>query len=159
MELNSKEYSIYKNINFISRYEILSNTFQFEDRLEYSNEEVLNLLHNLGYKAKYVKSNDFFKVEEKTNGVKFYLNICLKYSNAELIIGATDTEKDKFITGDVFGGLFRDIKYVEGIDLEENIRDPKFRNYEDLEQILKEAFSIYEDFKTELLKQEKPEWA
>lgn len=61
-------------------------------------------------------------------------------------------EKDQLITGSVFGRLYRGIKYAEGVDLEKNIRDPKFRNYEDLEVILKEAFSIYSDFKKEVLK-------
>ena len=50
--------------------------------------------------------------------------------------------------------LFGLASFAEGVDLEENIKMPKFRNYEDLEFILKEAFSIYEDFKAELLKQE-----
>jgi hypothetical protein len=154
MELNSKEYQVYKNIDFVKRYESLSKSFQYEDRLEYANDEVLNLITKLGHKAKYVKSDNFFKVEEKVNGIKFYLNICLKYSNAELIIGATDITKNQFITGDVFHGLHSDIKYAEGIELDGFVKKPKFRNYEDLEAILKEAFSIYEDFKAELLKQE-----
>ena len=154
MELNSKEYQVYKNIDFVSRYDSLSVNFQHEERLEYAKDEVLNLITKLGYKAKYVKSDNFFKVEEKINGVKFYLNICLKYSNAELIIGATDIAKDQFMTGDTFGRLYKLIKYAEGIDLEENIKKPKFRTYEDLEFILKETFRIYEDFKAELLKQE-----
>ena len=155
MEINSKEYQVYKNIDFVNRYENLSNNFQFEDRLDYVNDEVLKLIAKIGNKAKYVKSDNFFKIEDKINGVKFYLHICLKYSNAELIIGAIDIAQDNFITGTVFGRLYKLIKYSEGVDLEANIRDPKFRNYEDLEQILKEAFSIYEDFKTELIKQEK----
>jgi hypothetical protein len=153
MEVNSKEYVVYKNIDFIKRYESLSTNYQFEDRLEYTNERVLDLIATLGYKVKYVKSNNFFKVEEKIEGIKFYLNICLKYSNAELIIGATEINTDQFITGDVFGRLYKLIKYADGIELENSIRDPKFRTYEDLQAILKEAFSIYEDFKKEILKQ------
>lgn len=154
MELNSKEYQVYKNIDFVKRYESLSKSFQYEDRLEYANDEVLNLITKRGYKAKYLKSDNFFKVEEKVNGIKFYLNICLKYSNAELIIGATDISNGQFITGSVFSRLYKQIKFAEGVDLEENIKMPKFRTYEDLEEILKETFSIYEDFKAELLKQE-----
>jgi hypothetical protein len=154
MKLNSKEYLVYKNIDFVKRYESLSKNFQFEDRLDYANDEVLSLITKLGYKAKYVKSDNFFKVEEKVNSIKFYLNVCLKYSNAELIIGATDIAKNQFITGDVFHGLHSDMKYAEGVELNGFVKKPKFRTYEDLEAILKEAFSIYEDFKTELLKQE-----
>lgn len=154
MEFNSKEYQIYKNIDFANRYEKLSKNYQFEDRLNYTNEEVLKLIHDLGYKAKYYKNNNFFSVKEKINGIECYLNMCLKYSNIELIIGATDIKLDKFMAGSVFGRLYKLIKYAEGIELEENIKMPKFRNYEDLREILKEAFSIYEDFKAEVLKQE-----
>ena len=154
MEINSNEYNLYKNIDFVNRYEVLSADFQFEDRLNYSNNEVLILIAGLGYKSKYVKSNDFFKIEETNNGIKFYLNICLKYSNVELIIGATEIAKDYLITGSVFGRLYKLIKFAEGFNVEENIKKPKFRNYEDLEIILKEAFSIYEDFKLEFYKQE-----
>jgi hypothetical protein len=35
---------------------------------------------------------------------------------------------------------------------ESKIFMPSFENYEDLEEILREAFSIYEDFKNEVLK-------
>jgi hypothetical protein len=152
MELNSKEYQIYKNINFANRYESLSNSFQFEDGLEYTNELVLRLINSLGYKAKYLKNNDFFKIEKKINEVKFYLHICLKYNNVELIIGATDLKNDLYITGSVFGRLYELIKLAEGIDLKENIRDPKFRSYNDLKVILEEVFSICKDFKNEVLK-------
>lgn len=96
----------------------------------------------------------FFKVEEKANGIKFYINTCLKYSNAELIIGATDVTRESHITGSIFHSLHSDIKYAEGIELDGFVKKPKFRTYEDLEAILKEAFSIYEDFKAELLKHE-----
>lgn len=154
MEINSKEYQLYKNIDFVDRYEVLSKDFQFDDRLNYSNDEVLSLINSLGYKPKYVKSDDFFKIEVKHSGIKFYLNICLKFSNVELIIGATDVVKKKNITGSVFGRLYKLIKLAEGVDLEENVKKPKFRNYQDLEIILKEAFSIYEDFKKELMRQE-----
>lgn len=151
MEFQSKEYDLYKKINFCDRYESLSNSYQFEERLEYTNNEVIQMISELGFKSKYVKIDNFFKIEEKGERVKFYLNICLKYSNVELIIGATDSKSNKFITGSVFGRLFRNIKYAEGIDILENIKKPKFRNYKDLREILQEAFSIYEDFKKELL--------
>lgn len=60
MKLNSKEYQVYKNIDFVNRYESLSKNFQYEDRLNYANDEVLNLISKLGYKAKYIKSDNFF---------------------------------------------------------------------------------------------------
>ena len=97
MELSKKEYEIYKKISFVERYEKLSVKFQFEERLDYSKESVLDLIKKLGYTAQYVKKDNFFKIEEKKGIIKFYLNICLKYSNVELIIGATNIIEDKFL--------------------------------------------------------------
>lgn len=156
MELNSKEYQIYKKINFTKRYEVLSNKFQFEERLQYTNETVLKMIKDFGYTVKYINNNNFFKVEEREHGVKFYFHICLKYSNTELITGATDIKTDQFLTGSVFGRLYKLIKHAEGVDLEENLKMPKFRNYEDLQEILKEAFGIYEDFKKALIEEYRP---
>jgi hypothetical protein len=153
MELMEKEIRLYKNIHFCNRYEILSKAYQFEERLNYSNDKVIELISSLGYKVKYIKSDNFFKIQDTISNIKFYLHICLKYSNIELIIGATNIDTDEFITGSVFVRLYRIIKYAEGIVLDENIKDPKFRTYEDLQEILKETFSIYEDFKKEVIKE------
>jgi len=141
-----------KKISFVERYEKLSVKFQFEERLDYSKENVLDLIKKIGYTAKYVKKDNFFKIEEKKGIIKFYLNICLKYSNVELVIGATNIIEDKFLIGGVFGRICTEVNYYKCISLDENIKKPKFRNYEDLEEILTEAFAIYEDFKTEVLK-------
>ena len=152
MKLSKKEYEIYKKIFFVERYEKLSVKFQFEERLDYSKENVLDLIKKIGYTAKYVKKDNFFKIEEKKRIIKFYLNICLKYSNVELVIGATNIIEDKFLIGGVFVRICTEVNYYKCISLDENIKKPKFRNYEDLEEILTEAFAIYEDFKTEVLK-------
>jgi hypothetical protein len=154
MERNSKEYEVYKSIDFCNRYENISkNHSQFEDRLKnYSNDEVIKLISELGYKSKYIKSDNFFKIQDKILNFKFYFHICLKHGIVELIIGAVNAENDEFITGSVFGRLYRLIKYAEGVVLEENITCPVFRHYDDLREILKEAFTIYEDFKREVIK-------
>ena len=151
-KMTYKEYEIYKKISFVERYEKLSVKFQFEERLDYSKENVLDLIKKIGYTAKYVKKDNFFKIEEKKGIIKFYLNICLKYSNVELVIGATNIIEDKFLIGGVFVRICTEVNYYKGISLDENIKKPKFRNYEELQEILTEAFAIYEDFKTEVLK-------
>ena len=117
MEQNSKEYNVYKNIDFANRYEAISKNHQFEDSFEkYSNEEVVKLIFDLGYKNKYMKSDNFFRIQDKIGNIKFYFHICLKYGVVELIIGAVNTDNDKFITGGVFGNLYRNIKYIEGLE-------------------------------------------
>ena len=56
-----KEYEIYKKISFAERYEKLSVKFQFEERLDYSKENVLDLIKKIGYTAKYVKKITFLR--------------------------------------------------------------------------------------------------
>ena len=155
MEQNSKEYMVYKNIDFANRFEDISKNHQyFEDRLiNYSKEEVINLISELGYKSKYIKSDIFFKTQDKILNIRFYFHICVRRGIVELIIGAVNTDNDEFITGGVFGNLYDDIKDAEEIVLDTRVRNPLFRDYEDLRNILKEAFSIYEDFKREVVKE------
>ena len=43
------------------------------------------------------------------------------------------------------------VEEIEGIDFEIKPR-PYYSNYQELQEILTEAFAIYEDFKTEVLK-------
>ena len=94
MELNSKEYQVYKNIDFANRYEILSNNFQFQDRLDYANDEVLNLISKLGYKARYIKSNNFFKVEDKQ---EFQIPIIVPFDDLQDFVLQIDENAGKYL--------------------------------------------------------------
>lgn len=157
MNLSNEGLKLYQAINFCSRYEALSRDYQFEERLEYTNDKVIKVIEELGYNSKFVKSDQFFKIENKEQNVKFYFHICLKYSNVELILGAVDIKTDKFLGGSVFGRIYKLVKLAENNAIEDNIKMPKFRNYDDLKDILKKAFAIYEDFKKELLRQTQTE--
>ena len=149
--MNYKEYEIYKKISFTERYEKLSKNFHSKNEFNYLNEDVLEIAKKIGYKISFVKKNSFFKFQVKIGIYKIYFNFSLKYSIIELIIGITDLKKDVFITGGTFGNLYEDIKYFE-TKKESKIFMPSFENYQELEEILTEAFAIYEDFKTEVLK-------
>ena len=151
MKLSKKEYEIYKKISFVERYEKLSKNFHSKNEFNYLNEEVLEIAKKIGYKISFVKKNNFFKFQVKIGTYKIYFNFSLKYSIIELIIGVTDLKKDVFITGGTFGNLYEDIKYFE-TKKESRIFMPSFENYEELQEILTEAFAIYEYFKTEVLK-------
>lgn len=152
--VKEKEIQIYKNIDFYNRYEKLSNDFSFENTFEdYSNDEVLKIIENLSYKAKYRKRDNFFQIVQKTDKYEFYFHICLKYGLAELIIGASRIISNEFLAGSVFMGMAKDMESLIGRESEGFIPKPRFRNYEDLKEILKIAFGIYEDFKKEVIKE------
>ena len=153
MELSKKELEIFEKINLYERHCNISNQYRFEETFEnYSNDEVIKIVKELGYTAKYRKKENFFQIIETTNKLKFYFHFSLKYGMVEVII-FWEYENNKDLSG---GGLLSVVcKLIEIAKNEEKegyIKKAHFRNYEDLKNILREYFLIYEDLKTEALK-------
>ena len=153
MELSKKELEIFEKINLYERHSNISNQYRFEETFEnYSNDEVIKIVKELGYSAKYRKKEKFFQIIEIIDGIKFYFHFSLEYGMVEVII-FWEYENNKDLSG---GGLLSVVcKLIEIAKNEEKegyIKKARFRNYEDLKNILREYFLIYEDFKTEVLK-------
>ena len=153
MELSKKELEIFEKINLYERYNNISNLYRYEDKLkDYSNDEAIKIVEELGYSAKYRKKEKFFQIIETINEMKFYFHFSLEYGMVEVII-FWEYENNKDLSG---GGLLSVVcKLIEIAKNEEKegyIKDARFRNYEDLKNILREYFLIYEDFKNEVLK-------
>ena len=152
MELSKKEFEIFEKINLYERHSNISNQYRFEETFEnYSNDEVIKIVKELGYTAKYRKKENFFQIIETTNKLKFYFHFSLKYGMVEVII-FWEYENNKDLSG---GGLLSVVcKLIEIAKNEEKegyIKDACFRNYEDLKNILREYFLIYEDLKISLI--------
>ncbi len=149
MQLDSLLRPVLRNINFEERYKNLSERYPFtnESYEKYSNEEVLSIFESLGYKVKFDKRENFFGNKEKVKGYDFTFNISLKYGLTELIWSIR--KNDKIM---ILGGPWSVIIRLLNDGKKSNIKKPCFRNYEDLECILKESLSLYEDFKKEVLK-------
>ena len=153
MELSKKDLEIYEKINLYDRYRDINNLYRFEETFEnYSNDEVIKIVKELGYSAKYRKKEKFFQIIETIDGIKFYFHFSLEYGMVEVII-FWEYENNKDLSG---GGLLSVVcKLIEIAKNEEKegyIKKARFRNYEDLKNILREYFLIYEDLKTEVLK-------
>ncbi|WP_025694110.1 hypothetical protein [Paenibacillus durus] len=76
---------------------------------------------------------------------KFQFNISLKYGLVEFIWAVW--KNNDLQTGLPWGMLKQ---LLDGRD-DEKVKKPVFRNYGDLKEILKDAFSMYDDFKRELV--------
>ena len=153
MELSKKELEIFEKINLYERHSNISNQYRFEETFEnYSNEKVIEIVKELGYSAKYKKKENFFQMIETINGMKFYFHFSLKYGLVEIIMyWECINNKDKW-GGGTFAGICKKIEIAKNEEKEGYIKDARFRNYEDLKNILREYFLIYEDLKTEVLK-------
>ena len=152
MELSKKELEIFEKINLYKRHYTLSVQNNYESTFEnYSNEKVIEIVKELGYTAKYRKKENFFQIIETINEMRFYFHFSLKYGLVEIIMGMMDKNK-KNIIGGLVPNICKKIEIVKNEEKEGYIKKARFRNYEDLKNILREYFLIYEDLKTEVLK-------
>ncbi|MCK6207116.1 hypothetical protein KZX50_16865 [Bacillus infantis] len=141
-------------IDFVKRYKSLAMKFSNkENKLsKFENGKVLDVFESLGYKARYMKKEDFFIVGEVKNKeiytVKF--NVSLKYGVVELIWSARHNGVVK--AGDPWDMFVRLMTNDT-----ETIPVMFFQSYEELQEIMKIAFGMYEDFKCELIKVYSPE--
>ena len=153
MELSKKELEIFEKINLYERHSNISNQYRFEETFEnYSNDEVIKIVKELGYSAKYRKKEKFFQNFETINEMRFYFHFSLKYGLVEVIMYWECINNKDIWGGGTFAGICKKIEIAKNEEKEGYIKKARFRNYEDLKNILREYFLIYEDFKTEVLK-------
>ena len=150
--IGKKELEIFEKIHLYDRYSYISNQYRYGDKLkDYSNDKTIEIVKELGYSAKYRKKEKFFQIIEIIDGIKFYFHFSLEYGMVEVII-FWEYENNKDLSG---GGLLSVVcKLIEIAKNEEKegyIKDACFRNYEDLKNILREYFLIYEDLKISLI--------
>jgi hypothetical protein len=139
---------VLEKINFTERYKSLSK--QFPDRENtfenYENEKAIEVFESLGYKARFMKKENFFIVGEVKNKdfYTFRFNISLKYGLVEFIWSAR-------YNGEVRVGNSWDMFVKVLSNGSERLPAVCFHSYDELKEIMKIAFEMYEDFKRELI--------
>lgn len=117
----------------------------YESRMEdYSSDKVIRVATNLGFDLSYNKKENFFKLLENNEGLETQLNISLKYGSVELILGIVKNG-ERYTVGGPFGMIARLLGESE------KIKKPAFTSYDQLRDILKGSFTIYNDIKIGLL--------
>lgn len=146
MELNPKIKDALLKIDFIKKYEILSQRFNGErippdERLRYiDGEEVMAIITNSGYSSLFNDREKFFKVDEQIDALKFSVHIILRDGMVDLVWVVK--ENDELLLGAPWSVYSRRL-----VGVNYRIKKPVFRTYEDLDDILKYTFDMYEDFK------------
>ena len=147
LSLDIKVKEALEKINFVKKYELLSNTFNGEktplkERLRYVDGEiVLDYLAQLGYKAHFESKEKYFRIEEVQIGTyTFSCNIIL-YGGMVDIVWIVK-ESGNLILGLPIGEYSRLM-----IAPNYKIMKPIFGTYEDLDEIFESIFKLFEDFK------------
>ena len=143
---------LFERINLAGRFEALSRQHPIRPDLDLlmilDFDLTKEILESFGYKIRYFRGERFFRAEEKRDGYTFGFNIALDYGSAELI---WDTECNKKLVrevSDVWMGLY---ELLMNVPWEQVPRYPFFGDYDELEAVLRESFSLWEDFKREFL--------
>lgn len=113
-------------------------------------ESIETICKDLNPHFKYNKKESFFGLKEKSEGFEFILNFCFQYGVVETIIFAKVID-----TGQKYGSVLAEIlQMFKKNGLLENdfdVKYPLFQNEAQLIEITKIYFSIYEDFKSWLI--------
>ena len=151
-EMKPEIKTVLEKIEFVNRYKVLSEQFRgnptdINDRLEnYDIEKVNEIFTKLGYDVAFDNKEKFFKVGVVDNSPNYtiWFNIILEYGMTEFIwVVYHNNEVRLGSPWSVYSRLL--------IEPSERIKKPVYRSYEELEEILKEAFLMYEDFKFNLI--------
>ena len=141
---------VLEKIDFVERY--LSLCTKYSDRenniKDKSLKEIGELLNNINVSFSFSKEECFFKIKEKRFAYDFQFNI-IPYTGAlQFVLSVKQNEQMLKLSWGVWESILEEM-----LNKNFEIRPrPYYSNYQDLEEILTEAFAIYEDFKTEVLK-------
>lgn len=145
--------TILEKINFVHRYQNICKKYNDFDNGMRGNQRKMydTVIKKFDYSIKYYNKEKFYRLEHKlSENLMLGIQLSLKDGLVESMLDVY--ESNDFLTPD---GRFDFIAE----ELNENYnRDkynlPSFTSEKELEEILKEMFSIFEDLKDELSKQE-----
>ena len=152
MQSNSLDITeIYKKIYFVERYKSICQKYNdFDNRLRGNKPEIYStMLEKFDYRAKYYRSETFYRIEENIENKVFGIQLTLKNGIVETMLYGKYKNK-YFLPGGRIDFMCKEID--ENFE-REKYNLPDYSTFEALEDILTEIFSIYEDFKVEFLKQ------
>lgn len=134
---------ILQRIDFINRFQLISEGYgNVDDNFVFTTEEIKRIAIDIGYNLRYSRGKDFYYTE-KIDQLEFTLGFMIRYNSFDFGMTA---KKPGFICGGPWHFL---------VDLLSNntvkFNRIMFRNYDEVRDILKKVFLIYEDFKNEML--------
>ena len=143
---------LFERINFARRFEALSRQHPIRPDLDLlmilDFDLTKEILESFGYKIRYFRGERFFQATEKRDGYEFKFNIALEYGQVELIWAVFRDKKLVRPLSRIWMGLYG---LLMNVPREQVPLYPFFGDYDELEAVLRESFSLWEDFKREFL--------
>ena len=149
---------LFDKIHFTERFAEISKRFPSEpenERLEILDFDLTKeILESFGYKVRYFRGEDFFRISEKREGYDFFFHVVFRWGRAELVWAVLQNKQlVRNITGmGIWIGIYKILKNCE---LKDAPSYPCFHDYDEMEEMLKECFELWEDFKREFLAKHK----
>ncbi len=152
--LEEKILNKYSSIDLLARYKDLSERYSSKEVLEeLDKEKILEDLKEVNCRFSFNAKEGFFGLSEQQGDYNFKFNVSLKYGMVEPIIWGKN-----ICTEEQYGGaLIRVTKLIQismGVEKVERIMYPRYKTIDDLRQILKDLYSLYQDFKSIILEEE-----
>lgn len=138
-----------KNISFINRFEYISEKYSAERLLQdnlvrlyyFDGDEIMNIIKKCGYDSSFDKKEKFFKIKEDVID-KYVFSVQIKIRDGLIDLLWVLKENGNILLGSPLSSYSRSL-----IDINYRIKNPVISDYEDIEDILKTSFEMYEDFK------------
>ena len=147
---------LFDKIHFAERFAEISKRFPSEpenERLEILDFDLTKeILESFGYKVRYFRSEDFFRISEKREGYDFFFHVSFDNGHTELVWAVF---QQKQLIRDVSDTWKIAYRKLAGCEWEDTPRYPCFHDYDEMEEMLKECFELWEDFKREFLAKHK----
>lgn len=143
-----------KNISFIERFEYISEKYSAERLLQdnlvrlyyFDGEEIMKIIKKCGYDSSFDKKEKFFKIKEELID-KYVFSVQIKIRDGLIDLLWLLKENDIILLGSPLSSYSRSL-----IDINYRIKNPVISDYEDIEEILRYTFEMYQDFKKEYLR-------
>ena len=151
MELNKEIEKALVKINFVEKYENISNyaLIKYKETETKINKveppKILGLLETVGMPAKYIKKEKFYKTEDISTGkYSFRMHFAFNFDFVECIWVVY--EGNDLLLGSPLGVLPRLL-----ISSDFRIKPPKYSSYDDILTIAKQLQSLFKEFQKALI--------
>jgi hypothetical protein len=152
MSIRPSVLKVLQNIRFVERYTALAGTSETSAQCipHVDTRKAAETIAKLGYKAVFHRNENVFLCREAAGPLQFHFNIAISRGLIELLwlVNKNGAWLDMGVPGGNLGWI------CKAITNQQLTRMPGVRSYEELDELLRGVFTLWEDFKRGLIAEE-----